>query len=545
MEEALIRVGLTPLQARILARRGITPETLAAFLNPTLAALTAPAFGEMTQIAEKILSAVRARAPIVVFGDYDCDGVCATAILVNTLKALGATVTPFLPERLTEGYGMTEASVARMFAENPSVALVITVDNGINSIAQIAALKARAVEVIVTDHHLAGESLPDCPILHTTDICGAGVAFFLANALVTRAKSDGLYKGPNIGGPLLILAGLATVTDIMPLLGTNRVLVAEALKRFRAWAPIGLKELFDRAARTGTTTLTSKDFGFLLGPRINAAGRLASGTEALNLILATERETARTLARQVDLHNTTRKSIEQSMTEEALAQVQSTAAAHVIDLKGEASHQGIAGIVAARVMERLDPPVPVAVIVKGHGSARAPEGYHVRDALAAAESALVRFGGHAAAGGFSVADGALDRFRRQFEAACGAQAASCTAGEPGCRVYDAEVTSADLTLAFAEWLQTLEPFGEGNPMPTFLLRNVYLKDVRPLGLDAKHLTVTFQDNKIPRAIWWNRGDLVENLRAHSAKPHDLVFTVEVSTFGEKHAELRLQAISLS
>ena len=260
--------NLPEVLRRLLRVRGIDDADLEKFLNPSLRDLADPAeLPGISAAADVVLAALAARKRIVVFGDYDCDGVCATAILVKTLTTLAAAAPspvvpvpqPFLPERLTEGYGMTDASVERLLAECPDVGLVVTVDNGINSIRQVADLKAKGVSVVVTDHHLPGEELPAAEVVvdpkvaapdHLKELCGAGVAFFLANRLVAEAKRRGLYDGPKLGGPLLILAGLATVTDIMPVLGQNRILVAEALKNFRACAPLGLLELHSRAART-------------------------------------------------------------------------------------------------------------------------------------------------------------------------------------------------------------------------------------------------------------------------------------------------------
>ncbi len=552
---ALVAVGHSALQARLLALRGVTAETAEGWLSPSLSTLASP--HDLPGISEAVrllLSALRAGRKIVVFGDYDCDGICATSILVQTIRTLGGDAAPFLPERLTEGYGMTAASIARLLAEYPQASLVVTVDNGINSVEQVATLKAHGLDVIVTDHHLPGDVLPDCPIVnpkvaspeHFDGLCGAGVAFLLAKALVIAAKEAGDYDGPNMGGPLLVLAGLATVTDIMPLVGQNRILVAEALRRFRAWAPVGLRELLDRATRTTVPMLTTRDFSFLIGPRINAAGRVASGMDALKLVLASDREEARRLALTVDLHNTTRKSIEQKMTDDACEQIKEDAAAQIIVLPSQTAHPGIAGIVAARILERLGVAhaVPVCVIVDGHGSARSPDGMNVRDALQGAAEALVRFGGHAAAGGFTVKEGQLDRFCELFRETCARLARDIPSEAREIEWVDAEVSAADLTLDFAQWLQRLEPFGEGNPMPTFLLRQVYLADARPLGADGRHLQVFFKD-PVPRGVWWGHGDRVNQLRADAAKPHDLVFTVEVSSYGEPHPELRFLSISCS
>ena len=532
---------------RILEARGITAAGLDAFLHPSLRDLAPPeALPGLVEAADALLAAVSERKKIVVFGDYDCDGVCATAILVRTLSALGATAEPFLPERLSEGYGMSDASVARMLAEHPGVGLVVTVDNGINSIGQVAGLRGRGVSVVVTDHHLPGESLPDADALvnpkvaspaEFENLCGAGVAFVLANRLVSEAKRRGIYSGPNVGGPLLVLAGLATVTDIMSLTGQNRILVSEALRRFPSLAPMGLRELHLRAARSGADRLTSKDFGFLLGPRINAAGRLATGMEALELVLSEDREIARELARIVDDYNRRRKEIEQCMTDEAMGKIVEGAAAQVIDLPQ--GHPGVVGIVAARVMERLGGTVPVCVIAGGHGSARSPDGLNIRDAFVACSDALSAFGGHAAAAGFSVKAGRLDDFRRMLCDYCGEHSADVVSSK---EAVDAWIAESDVTLDLADELRLLEPFGEGNEEPVFGMRDVVFSDVRPLGSDGRHMSATLRGSGL-RCVSWNGGDLVEALRASSAATHTIRFHVVVSEYGERHVELRLLSVA--
>ena len=527
----------------ILLRRGVAAADIASFLYPSLEDLAKPEeLPGVVEAADAVLGAVAANRLVVVFGDYDCDGVCATAIVVKALEAVGARVQAFLPERLGEGYGMSDASVSRMLEEHPGVGLVVTVDNGINSVGQIAALKERGISVVVTDHHLPGDELPSADALvdpkvaaptHLENLCGAGVAFLLANRLVAEAKRRGMYSGPNVGGPLLVLAGLATVTDIMPLVGQNRIIVAEALKRFGAWAPLGLKELYFRAARSGCDRLTSRDFGFLLGPRINAAGRLASGMDALDLILETNRERAREYALRIDLNNTERKSIEIKMTDEAMGKVVKGAPAQVIDLPD--GHPGVAGIVAARVLERLGGTVPVCVLASGHGSARAPDGINIRDAFVACADLLDTFGGHAAAGGFSVKPGRVDEFRTRLCEYCRTLKAEivCHGNEP-----ELWIEPGDVTLELAESLQLMEPFGECNEEPVFGLRGVTFSDVRPLGSDGRHLAVQLRGSGL-RAVWWAHGSRVEELRASGFATHDIAFTIAISEYGERHAELRL------
>ena len=543
---------MSPIVEKILESRGITAAELEDFLHPTLDKLAKPEeLPGIVKAADIILDSILYRRKIVVFGDYDCDGVCATAIVSRTLRALGGTVSEFIPDRLTEGYGMSEASIARMLKSNPGVGLVVTVDNGINSVAEVTNLKRKWSSVVVTDHHLPGDELPDANAIvdpkldappHLQNLCGAGVAFMLANQVVSEAKRRGMYKGPSIGGPLLVLAGLATVTDIMPLLGQNRILVSEALKRFFTCAPLGLRELHARAARTGCNELTTRDFGFMIGPRINAAGRVADfgADQALELVVSEDQEIVRELARLIDEYNFRRKEIEQKMSDEAMSKVVPDAPAQVIDLPE--GNPGVAGIVAARVMERVGGRGPVCVYAGGHGSARAPEGFNVRDAFVACDEVLERYGGHAAAGGFGVKEGRIDDFRRMLCAYCEKLFASGAVPQEKRGEPDLWVEPSDLTLELAEELRLLEPFGEANREPVFGLKGVFFADVKPLGMDGKHLSVTLRGSGL-RAVWWGHGDLVEKLRAESAAPHDIAFTLSVSDYGERHAELRLVSIA--
>ena len=546
---------MSPIVTKLLENRGITAADLEDFLHPTLDKLAKPEeLPGIVKAADIILDSVLYRRKIVVFGDYDCDGVCATAIVSRTLKALGGEVSEFIPDRLTEGYGMSEASIARMLKSNPGVGLVITVDNGINSVEQVTNLKRKWSSVVVTDHHLPGDELPDANAIvdpkldappHLQNLCGAGVAFMLANRIVSEARRRGMYKGPNVGGPLLVLAGLATVTDIMPLLGQNRILVSEALKRFFTCAPVGLRELHARAARTGCSELSTRDFGFMIGPRINAVGRVEryGAEQALELVISEDQEIVRELARLVDVYNLKRKEVEQKMSDAAMAKIVPGAPAQVIELPdGNDGEQGVAGIVAARVMEKIGGRGPVCVYVGGHGSARAPEGFNVRDAFVACDEVLERYGGHAAAGGFGVKEGRIDDFRRML---CDYCERLFSAG-PDLREKRNEpdywANPAELTLELAEELRQLEPFGEGNREPIFGLKGVCFSEAKPLGMDGKHLSLALRGSGL-RAIWWGRGDLVEKLRAESAVPHDITFALAVSDYGERHAELRIVSIT--
>ena len=571
---SLLEAGIEPLVARLMANRGISAADVAGYLNPSLSALAKPdSLPGVSNAVDILLDHVKSGREIVVFGDYDCDGISASAIAVTAISSIGGKVSAFIPRRMGEGYGMTEASVARMLAEHPGVSLVVTVDNGIGSVREIAALKARGISVVVTDHHLPGETLPDADALvnpkvasphELENLCGAAVAFFVANSLVSRAKATGLYTGPSLGEPLLVLAGLATVTDVMPICGQNRILVSEALRRFqnpdvrlpgraRRGAPAGLRELLKKAAKTTRTTLAARDFGFMLGPRINAVGRLegefGTAMDALRLMLSTDPAECGELAAKIDNCNASRKNYEKYMTDEAMKQVDESLGAQVISFEANVRdvHPGVAGIVASRVLDKIEHKVPVCVLVDGKGSSRAPSGYNVRDALAACSDCLSHFGGHAAAAGLGVKDGFIDAFRNAFSEACSRQAEAIPPDELAAVRYDAEIPTSAVTLALGKSVATMEPFGEGNPEPVFMLRGAKLDDIRTLGKadqpdkkPPRHVSFMLSDSHGSlRAVWWYHGDEIESIREKASAPVDVLFGVSVSDYCGEHVELRI------
>jgi len=549
---------LPELLKGILEDRGVKATDLRGFLAPSRADLPRPdSLPGIVDASRVILNFVHGKREIVVFGDYDCDGVCATAIAVRALEALQAKVGAFMPVLQDEGCGMSEASVARMLEEHPHVGLVWTVDNGINSVDFVARLRARGIAVVVTDHHIPGNVLPAAnavvdPMLSSPDVlqanpfCGAGVAFQLVRQLADDARRRELAGAAELvelvaGNELLILAGLATVTDVMPLVGPNRVLVSVALRHFRSEAPVGLQELLAQSGDAGSGRLFSRTFGFLLGPRINAAGRLSSGIEALSLLLERDRAVARSRAQYVETLNLRRKQIARDMFERAREQVVPGASAQVIDLSD--GNPAVAGIVAARLLDALGGNVPVCVFANDHGSARAPEGFNLLEAFMACESVLGRYGGHAAAAGFSVLEGQAEHFRELLCAYCDAHGTSSDTprreGMPHRWVMPHDFTR-DGWLALAEAVAALEPFGEGNAMPVFGFHNVLLSEVKTIA-GGRHLQVVIAGTGL-RAVFWNRGDLVLELRRSAHLPRDIVFTLGVSDYGERHAELNIVSV---
>lgn len=567
---SLVAAGESPLFARLLALRGVTDQTRELFRSPKWSDIPEP--DELPGIAEAanaVLAMLKSGRKIVIFGDYDCDGLCATAILTLVLRRLSevlgveADVAAFIPERLTEGYGLSDASVARMMDAHPDVAMLLTVDNGVNAVEQIAALKSQGIAVVVTDHHLPGETLPVADALvdpkvaappHLGELCGAMVAYFLARSLFRIVRSetgrDDVAGGMN--GALLEMASLATVTDIMPLAGINRTLVFNALREFHTRAPLGLRTLYQNATRKVTQTLTAKDFGCLLGPRINAVGRLGAGSQALDLLLCLddEKEKAQRLAEEIEKLNEDRRFIEQRMTLTAFERCTRDGGAQVISFSSEADrgnvHSGVAGIVASRLMERLRPAVPVCVLVDGKGSARAPQGYNIRDALVACSEYLTSYGGHAAAAGLSVKQGCLDAFREAFRAACSEQARIGEESTAGALPYDAAVAVADVTDEFVNSVEELSPFGEGNPEPVFMLRGLWidLAGLRRRGMEGQHLQVAFRAKSLPRTVWRNHGDFDEKIRIRGEAAYDILFTPRMveADYGDAYPVMNIVAM---
>jgi len=565
-------VGLPWPVARVLVDRGIrTAREAEAFLNPELKRdLGDPfAFPGVREAAERLWQAVRAGRDLMVFGDFDADGVAASAVLATALQKIGATVDVFLPVREPEGYGLTFAAIERCLREHGRKPdLLVTVDCGIGAVEEVEHLKSLGIEVIITDHHEPGDALPAASVIvnprlgaspGAEHLCGAGVAFKVAHALVALGKANGWYDGGSLGGELLVPVGLATVTDIVPLTGENRLLVWNALRHWGRFAGTGLRALLTRAAQETVSTPDAYTFGFLLGPRINAAGRMDSAMVAYELLTTRDRDRAAELAVRLEGFNGKRKGVEERIVLAAKRQcgleadgefggaavVVGEAGSHA----GEAGwHPGVIGIVAARLSDATGRPAAVVAFDEtgaGRGSVRACEGYHALEALAAAGEALEGFGGHARAAGFHVKPGAFERFKHLFCEACGRQAA---AGDTvRTLTVDGWLEPHELTVELYREQQRLAPFGHGNPAPRWGVRAVDAVDVRPMGAAGNHMQLAFaqEGRALPRAVWFRHGSSVEALRAMGGR-FDVVFELRENSFGgETAVELRVVDLALS
>lgn len=456
-------------------------------------------FDGMEQVCEGILAVVRRGGRITVHGDYDVDGVSSTAILVSTLRTLGAECDWLIPDRLADGYGLTMGSVEKLRRRGTDLA--ITVDCGIGSVEEVAAARAAGIEMVVTDHHLPGERLPDCPIVHPVvsgypfeGLCAAGVAHKLAIAL-----SDAAGRGAveTVGGRRhpcdrdLDLVALATVADMVPLVGENRRLVRDGLRLLRDGPRVGLRALM-AVASVDPETVDAGALGFRLAPRINAAGRLYRADAGVELMLTDDRDRAAQIAEELDRANAERRWAEREVVEgaeRARADLPAELAdAPALVIAGEGWHPGVVGIAASRLVERHHRPTVLLSVdgSRAKGSARSIPGFDLVAALEACDQHLTRYGGHRAAAGVELEADHLDAFRDAFIEHAAAEI------EPEDLVQmerlDAlvGVGREGIGMDLARQLESLGPFGMGNPGPRLLVPSGRLREVRPLGQEGKH-----------------------------------------------------------
>ena len=500
--------GLPAWMSALLAARGVaTDEDARHFLNPSLSDLHDPfLLPGMDRTVSLLEGAIARGETILVYGDYDADGICAASILMETLHELGASLAYRIPSRHTEGYGLNEAAV-REIAEKAS--LLITVDCGVSNLAEVRLAKELGLTVVVTDHHQPPEELPPadvvmdpllggypCPYL-----CGAGVALKICQALQGMA---GVEKR-------LDLAALATVADIVPLKDENRVIVREGLRRMAASGRPGIRALLDVS---GTRPpLSADDLAFRLGPRLNAAGRLGDAKLGVHLLLTPDPAKADHIARMMEETNRRRQDMEKELTSAALRQLDaaSLAGAHVVLVSGEGWNPGLVGLTAGRLCERLHLPV-IALSVQGDtatGSCRSVPGVHICRMLSECADLLVRFGGHEQAAGLTVKTENIPLLRERLESLIAA-AAPEDAFLPSME-YDLQVPFRTWTPETLSLLDSLEPTGCGNPPPLFLLRDAEVRNVRRVGRDGSHLKLSLIDGDLSPVdgIAFSLGDLAD------------------------------------
>lgn len=496
------RHGLPELMGRILAARGIGLDAVAGFLDPTLKSLMPDPsiLRDMDNAASRLADAVVAKQSVAIFGDYDVDGACSSALLSRFLAHHSVPSRIYIPDRLFEGYGPNVAAIESLVTEGAQ--LIVTVDCGTTSFEPLAAARKLGVDVIVIDHHQADERLPDVHAVVNPNrqddisgqgmLCAAGVVFLVLVATTRELRRRGFYatvREPDLLA-LLDLVALATVADVVPLIGLNRAYVKKGLAVMRARENVGLTALADAAGLT--TPPTPYHLGFILGPRINAGGRIGNATLGATLLSTTDAVEAQKIAELLNRLNKERKDIETLMLEEALAiadrQMMDDPSRAIIIVASETWHKGIVGLVASRLVERFRRPACVIAweaeasrAGEGTGSLRSIPGVDLGSAVRAAVAArlLVKGGGHAMAAGLTVARDGLAALEQHFLAHLGA--ATATASEAAGLDVDAALVASGATTELMDLIERISPFGQGNPEARFVLPAHRVKFAKLVG----------------------------------------------------------------
>lgn len=509
-----------PLVSRVLAARGLTdPAACEAFLRPSLKHLHDPSgIPDLDRASERILAAATRGERIVIFGDYDVDGVTATAILYRTIRALepGAQVDTFIPHR-DDGYGLSVEAIRELAAGGAQ--LIVSVDCGITAHAPASAARELGVDLIVTDHHnppASDDDLPDAfAVVHPRrpgstypfgELCGAGVAFKLAWRLATMHAGSARVSDSMraLLVELLAPAALGAIADIVPLVGENRVIAKFGLPRVESSSFIGLRALVD-ACGLGDKRIDAEDVGFRLGPRINAVGRMGHAREALALMLTSDEDEARRIAQLLSSENERRRTVEKRVVEQACAMIEEMGldGRRSIVLAHPEWTRGVVGLAASRLAEKYCRPTVLMRLEDGvaSGSARSIEGFNLHAGLAACASCLRSFGGHDAAAGLSVEEAEIDRFGEAFEAHAKEKLSEDDL-VPTIRL-DCEARLDELTADGVGQIESLAPFGAENPRVRSLVRGVRVTGTQVLGRDGKHVKVTMSSgDQVMRFVGW-------------------------------------------
>lgn len=533
-------LGCSETLAWILVRRGLgDPVAARAFLDAGDQGLSLWPSDDTPGIAEaadRLVQAVRRNERIVVHGDYDCDGITSTAILMEALKARGADVRAFLPSRFTDGYGVAEATVERLADEGCDV--LVCVDCGTTAVDALARASELGMAPIVCDHHLAGGVRPAAILANPAlgrgrdDLpAAAGVVFDLVRALSERLDGDRLAPASDHG---IDLVALATVADAVPLIGRNRQLVARGLAAMRADTRPGIAALC-KVAGVATRSLDARHMGFTIAPCLNAAGRMAHPDQGLELLLVSDITAASGLAESLWQLNLDRRDVERAIVAEAVAIVESSPdderARDALVVAGDGWHEGVVGIVASRLVERFGRPTIVLTRdgERAKGSGRSLPGVDLHALVRASSDRLVRWGGHPGAVGLELRSEDVHDFRERLaEAAAGVRG---SIEKARIRVVDAVISPRELTLPAAEELQRLAPFGRGNPEVRLAVPACQVVQTARVGQDKRHLEVRLRAAGVTaRAIGWGMGDRQDVIDA--TIPHDAIVRLEVDRYQE-------------
>ena len=521
-------LGTAPIIGQILWNRGLqTAEAARAFLHPEDEPYCDPfLMMDMERAAHRILEAIHVGEQIVVYGDYDVDGMTSTTLLMKNIRALGGMVSYYIPNRFTEGYGLNGAALRQIAAEG--CGLLVTVDCGISS-ADVVAQMDGAMDIIITDHHLPGAVLPpayavinphraDCPYPFK-ELAGVGVAFKLVQAL-WQLEEERLYADD------LDIVALGTVADLVPLVGENRKLVQAGLLRMTERPSPGIAALV-RVSGCEGKAINTGIVGFQLAPRLNAAGRIETARRGVELLTAADAHEADRIAAELNALNTERRDLEQDILTEAESMLGGfTPDVPAIVVAGEDWNAGVIGIVASRLVEKYYRP-SIVLTRQGDvykGSCRSIAGLHMYDALAACRDTLIQFGGHAMAAGLTLECNRLEDFRCAFANYVNTHL-NYEDFTPKISI-EALVAPADWTIPMVEEIALLEPYGMGNPRPIFGVRDVRPRTATAIGADGKHLRMEVGTReKRVAALYWNYGELAELVTEEAS---DLAYTPSIN-----------------
>jgi len=539
---------LHQLVAKVLyARRIESPEVIQAFLHGDEEPEDPFRMAGMGRAVGRIQRALQKGEQIVVYGDFDADGVSATALLVSALKLLGGRVSPYIPDRFSEAYGLNKPALDGLRRQGTD--LVVTVDCGIRSVEEVAHAQRQGLDVIITDHHTVPERLPpalavidpkrpDCPYSFK-GLAGVGVAHRLVDALLRSEGPPSLGSGYGYvdADQFLDLVALGTVSDIVPLIGENRVLVRRGLQKMQAWPSVGLKALM-QIAGVDLGKVDSQAIGFRLGPRINAAGRLQSAMLAYNLLVTGSPDEAGWISAKLNHINEERQRLLDRQVERAHGLLGDFDGQGVLVIDDPGFHEGIVGLVASRLVDEFYR--PCLVMRRGEaatrGSARSIEGFHITHALDACSDLLTRYGGHAHAAGFALPNANLAAFRERLRS-FGEENLTEEMLRPRYSV-DALISLEEIDEDVPNALTALEPFGEGNPEPAFATTGLRVIEVRRVGREGRHLRLRVGDGdrSLP-AIAFRQGHWADRIAQG-----DLIDLIYRPTLNEWRGTVSLQLV---
>jgi single-stranded-DNA-specific exonuclease len=543
-------LGVSPTVAALLISRGCEDEPSARkFLQPSYDQLHDPYLMlGMSEAVPRLLKAIDTGERILVYGDYDVDGTTGTALLLRALNLLGARTGFHVPHRFTEGYGIQKAALEKAVVEGYKLA--ISVDCGIRAHEPLYWARDNGLDVIITDHHLPDEeegAPPAYAVLNPNqkgcaypdkNLAGVGVAFKLVHALFRERGREAQVVA------FLKIVAIGTVADVAKLTGENRTIVSLGLKDLAKATNPGLRALMEVAGCGDGTSLTAYDVGFRIGPRINAAGRMDAARAVVELFSTKDTEEARRLAQHLDTRNQERKEVQKRIVELAIAELEGgdsgPANSYVAVIAGEGWHRGVIGIAASKISERINRPC-VVLSIEGdlaHGSGRSIEPYHLLDGLTTCADLFEKFGGHSHAAGITLKPQHIAELRRRLNEHAAARLTDEDL-QP-CVNIDAELPTQEISFTLIRELQTLEPYGAGNPRPTFLARNLcILTEPRLIGERHLKVCVAGPEGRPLETIWWNGAEQTTPLK----NGVDMAYTIETSNWtGETFLQLSVRDV---